>query len=198
MKVNLSVFLKSPKYLVRKTAHVILYCGLYALTTLAFIRKPNRYRTYLKIFVFCVLYACFDEVYQTFIPGRTGLVQDVLIDSIGINSTSNAKPAVCNSGNIISEASPLMSLKPHCVSRIFRSRKSWRRVRKTKLPTFLTREEPSRAIPREPMTTSKSCSYQGSSLLNSLIGVDWSISVKRTISPLAFWMPVQTAAGLPP
>jgi VanZ family protein len=84
MKVNLSMFLKSPKYLVRKTAHVILYCGLYMLTVLAFMREKNRMKQYIMILIGCVLYACFDEFYQTFIPGRTGLLQDVLIDSIGI------------------------------------------------------------------------------------------------------------------
>lgn len=84
MKVNFSVFLKSPKYLVRKTAHVILYCGLYMFTVLAFMRDKSRVKQYIMIFIGCVLYACFDEFYQTFIPGRTGLLQDVLIDSIGI------------------------------------------------------------------------------------------------------------------
>lgn len=84
MKVNFKIFLQSPKYLVRKTAHIILYCGLYTLATFAFIGESNRYRKYVEIFLACVLFACFDEIYQTFIPGRTGLVQDVLIDSIGI------------------------------------------------------------------------------------------------------------------
>jgi len=84
LKINLSVLLKSPKYLVRKTAHVILYCGLFVLTSLAFLQDANRTRRYIQIFLFCICYACFDEIYQTFIPGRTGLVQDVLIDSIGI------------------------------------------------------------------------------------------------------------------
>ncbi len=53
-------------------------------TVLAFMRDKSRVKQYIMIFIGCVLYACFDEFYQTFIPGRTGLLQDVLIDSIGI------------------------------------------------------------------------------------------------------------------
>ena len=34
-------------------------------------------------FVFCFLYACSDEVHQLFVPGRSGNIIDVGIDSIG-------------------------------------------------------------------------------------------------------------------
>lgn len=64
LNVNFKVILQSPKYLVRKTAHVILYCGLYMWTAFAFIFETKRYRKYFKILLFCILYACFDEVYQ--------------------------------------------------------------------------------------------------------------------------------------
>jgi len=84
LSVNFNGLLQSPKYLVRKTAHVILYCGLFLTTSLAFMKDNSRMKRYIQVFIFCVFYACLDEVYQTFIPGRTGLIQDVFIDCIGI------------------------------------------------------------------------------------------------------------------
>jgi len=74
----------NPKFVVRKAAHVILYTGLSILTVLGWISIEKRYRTYIIAIMFCTLYACMDEFYQTFIPGRTGLVSDVFIDSIGV------------------------------------------------------------------------------------------------------------------
>ena len=35
-------------------------------------------------FSITVLYACSDEFHQLFVPGRAGMIQDVMIDSIGI------------------------------------------------------------------------------------------------------------------
>ena len=74
----------SPKFVVRKAAHIVLYTGLSILTVAGWVFIEKRYRTYILTIVLCTLYACMDEFYQTFIPGRTGLVSDVLIDSIGI------------------------------------------------------------------------------------------------------------------
>ena len=36
-------------------------------------------------FIFCFLYACSDEVHQLYVPGRSGNIKDVFIDSIGIS-----------------------------------------------------------------------------------------------------------------
>ena len=33
--------------------------------------------------VFCFLYACSDEIHQLFVPGRSGMFTDVLIDTGG-------------------------------------------------------------------------------------------------------------------
>ena len=30
-----------------------------------------------------ILYACTDEIHQLFVPGRSGMIRDVFIDSIG-------------------------------------------------------------------------------------------------------------------
>ncbi len=74
----------SPKFVVRKAAHIILYSVLSILVVLGWIFTMKRYWTYIIAIILCTLYACMDEFYQTFIPGRTGLVSDVFIDSIGI------------------------------------------------------------------------------------------------------------------
>ena len=69
-------------FIVRKSAHFIEYVvlGSLALNCLKDYEISNR--IFLSI-VFCVLYAITDEFHQTFIPGRSGLVFDVLIDSCG-------------------------------------------------------------------------------------------------------------------
>lgn len=67
---------------VRKTAHV----GEYAL--LAFLLSNTFYNFSVKRWclfstVIAVLYACSDEIHQLFIPGRSGEVLDVIIDTSG-------------------------------------------------------------------------------------------------------------------
>ena len=70
--------------LVRKTAHLVLYIGLGALLAALC-------RSYLLTFgsAACIsffvsaLYAATDEWHQSFIPGRSGQVTDVLLDSLG-------------------------------------------------------------------------------------------------------------------
>lgn len=77
--------------LVRKTAHMTEYAVLAILccrTIQDRIRERNmveesrslRYETALIV---SVLYACTDEFHQTFVAGRAGCVQDVLIDAAG-------------------------------------------------------------------------------------------------------------------
>ena len=38
--------------------------------------------------IITVLYACTDEIHQLFVPGRAGMVTDVMIDSIGVTLIS--------------------------------------------------------------------------------------------------------------
>ena len=33
--------------------------------------------------IFCIIYAIFDEIHQIYVPGRTGKVIDVVIDTLG-------------------------------------------------------------------------------------------------------------------
>lgn len=71
--------------IVRKLAHV----GEYAILTLLLIRAFRLYgfsygRVLLMAAVISALYAISDEIHQTFVPGRSGIWRDILIDSIGI------------------------------------------------------------------------------------------------------------------
>lgn len=66
-------------FLQKKSAHVVEY---FILTILLF-RAYKYHRLDLAIY-FAILYAFSDEAHQLFIFGRTGLIRDVAIDSLGI------------------------------------------------------------------------------------------------------------------
>lgn len=71
-------------FLIRKGAHFFAYFVLGMLITFALgTRLCSSGRRFIVAFVICVLYAISDEVHQLFIPGRSGEVRDVLIDSVG-------------------------------------------------------------------------------------------------------------------
>lgn len=63
-------------YMIKKTAHFVAYAILAVLARRAL---PHP----LMALVWAVLYAGLDEFHQTFIPGRFGSPNDVLIDSLG-------------------------------------------------------------------------------------------------------------------
>ncbi len=67
--------------LVRKAAHLCEYALLAGLIWLL-MRAYGRERRWLAVLL-AVLYAVTDEVHQAFVPGRTGLARDVLIDAVG-------------------------------------------------------------------------------------------------------------------
>lgn len=71
-------------FIVRKSAHFFLYFFL-GILTINLILEHNIYpkKRILIAFVFCLLYAISDEIHQSFIPGRSGNIVDVLIDSAG-------------------------------------------------------------------------------------------------------------------
>ncbi len=65
---------------IRKTAHFTLYAVMGFLGYLWLHRREHN----LSLIMSCVfLFAALDEFHQLFVPGRTGLVSDVLLDSIG-------------------------------------------------------------------------------------------------------------------
>lgn len=74
--------IKNTRFIVRKTAHFTLYFILgiivYLLFTSYNIKKPILYSI-----LFCLLYACSDEIHQLFSDGRTAKTMDVFIDTIG-------------------------------------------------------------------------------------------------------------------
>lgn len=71
-------------FLVRKTAHI---CAYFILGILLF-NLLKEYELAVKKMIFlsiaiAMLYACTDELHQMFVPGRSGEVRDVLIDTAG-------------------------------------------------------------------------------------------------------------------
>lgn len=71
-------------FLIRKSAHFFAYFILGILVIHA-VRRNNVYHLqgFLLAFLICIIYATTDEMHQLFIPGRSGEVKDVLIDSAG-------------------------------------------------------------------------------------------------------------------
>lgn len=75
------------KYLVfpvRKCAHLSLYLilGILVISLLREYMVINTKLVLLSLLI-CFLYACSDEIHQLFVPGRSGEVGDVLIDTLG-------------------------------------------------------------------------------------------------------------------
>ena len=69
---------------IRKMAHFGIYLVL-GISFICFLREfsiPVLKLLLLSIFL-AFLYACSDEVHQLFVPGRSGQVSDVLLDTIG-------------------------------------------------------------------------------------------------------------------
>ena len=77
---------KIDKYvvIVRKGAHFSIYCLLgFLMISLIKEYKIVNWKTMFLAFFLSFLYACSDEIHQLFIPGRSGNIIDVGIDSIG-------------------------------------------------------------------------------------------------------------------
>ena len=71
-------------HLVRKNAHFFAYLIL-GLLTINALRRNGIFgiRSLVIALVISILYAISDEVHQLFVPGRSGEVRDVLIDTAG-------------------------------------------------------------------------------------------------------------------
>ena len=71
--------------IVRKLAHFVLYTLGGMLITIMFINfKEYITKTKIASFLLGATYAITDEIHQLFVPGRSGEIRDVLIDSTGI------------------------------------------------------------------------------------------------------------------
>lgn len=75
-------YVKKIEFPLRKLAHATEYAILGVLTSLFFFSwKRKRYGLY--GWLWGILYAITDELHQSFVPGRSCQVTDVLIDSLG-------------------------------------------------------------------------------------------------------------------
>ena len=74
----------SKSYIVRKMAHFIIY-ALIGISLLLFMYVFSKKLMLSSIiaFILSVTYACYDEYRQISIPGRSGSIKDVFIDSCG-------------------------------------------------------------------------------------------------------------------
>lgn len=71
-------------HFVRKSAHFIAYLILGVLSLHAIDKEKNpTAKWFIKAFLICVLYAMSDEFHQLYVPGRSGELRDVLLDSTG-------------------------------------------------------------------------------------------------------------------
>lgn len=71
-------------FLIRKNAHFFSYLVL-GILVLNALRRSGVYgfKGIMTAFLICVLYAILDEFHQTFVPGRSGEIRDIFIDSAG-------------------------------------------------------------------------------------------------------------------
>ena len=77
--------ISSLQFLVRKSAHFMIYGMLGVFSFLSFVTYKNltaRLRMLLSLLV-CLLYAVSDEIHQLFVVGRSCELRDVLIDFLG-------------------------------------------------------------------------------------------------------------------
>ncbi len=75
----------SVQFVVRKSAHFLSYFAMGLFCFLAVNTNNQRLRNkFIVSSSICILYAVSDEIHQLFVPGRSGEIRDVLIDSGGI------------------------------------------------------------------------------------------------------------------
>ena len=80
MEIEFSAF----SHFIRKSAHFIAYLILGTLSLNALDQDKNAKQTlFAKALLICVLYAMSDEFHQLYVPGRSGELRDVLLDSTG-------------------------------------------------------------------------------------------------------------------
>lgn len=97
---NFPIHVDALHTVIRKTAHISVYFLLAIFVCMAlgarrFLKSPNQHQSYSnkhKVYIWgwrgialgiCFVYALSDEFHQTFIPGRSGELRDVFIDTSG-------------------------------------------------------------------------------------------------------------------
>lgn len=75
------------EHFVRKLAHLCIYIALGGLLSIAVSQHIDKKRHVFVISsIIGIIYAVSDELHQYFIPGRSFLIKDILIDSFGVIS----------------------------------------------------------------------------------------------------------------
>lgn len=77
---------RTADFLLKKLGHLTVYAVLFRLVYRAI--DPQTPRRLLKAFAFCILYALSDEYHQSLVPGRTPLLTDIGIDTLGMVSSA--------------------------------------------------------------------------------------------------------------
>lgn len=71
------------QFVIRKSAHMFSYAILAIFWFMSIYDGKSIKKTFITSLVITFIYACTDEVHQLFIPGRSGEIRDVLVDSTG-------------------------------------------------------------------------------------------------------------------
>lgn len=81
---NIDLNFSTLHHVIRKNAHFFIYLIL-GFLVINSLRSSNviGYRSVVLALLICIFYAIADEIHQLFIPGRSGEVRDVLIDTAG-------------------------------------------------------------------------------------------------------------------
>lgn len=82
IKENKKEIIEDSRFFIRKTAHFSLYLVLGILIYLN-VKDVKKINPIIISLMFCILYACSDEIHQMFINERTAKVLDILIDTTG-------------------------------------------------------------------------------------------------------------------
>ena len=82
IKENKKEIIEDSRFFIRKTTHFSLYLVLGILIYLN-VKDVKKINPIIISLIFCILYACSDEIHQMFINERTAKVLDILIDTIG-------------------------------------------------------------------------------------------------------------------
>jgi len=82
------------RFIILKTFHLIEYAILFISFKIAGFSTK-------KSFIFCYLYALSDEFHQSFIPGRSALFRDTIIDLIGSTIGYFSILLTCNKSHTI-------------------------------------------------------------------------------------------------
>jgi VanZ family protein len=81
---NMEFDVRGLNHIIRKNTHFFAYLILGVLVINALrVSRVRGYRSIALALGICILYAISDEIHQFFIPGRSGEVRDVVIDTAG-------------------------------------------------------------------------------------------------------------------